>query len=372
MQTIRCSDLPRTMKCPGWLTIHSDLVIGSSGDDAALGTAAHELYAKMVVADCPASQELTGFIAQKHGVAVDDLARLLWGGWNIWKEISGRLEVIGVELERVKANFADGVTLTGHLDLQAQDVETGDLVVLDWKSGHLESDYHDQLMGYAYLAMLTQKEIENVLVMTAYTALGVTSVRRYARSQIMDWYESLARTLQEPVKPFRPGTVCVYCPHATICPARRRMLCAAADDVSAIIKSQSFDASRGVAKLAALKPQVDVLRKALEAYDKQLKDAVKSCGAVPLNEDEELFLRVEERKVAPFDGRLRAVLEDARPGLFEELRAAQTISKSALAQAITGSGKGKLLKAVDDAGVWSVERKEVLATRKIQKEIESE
>lgn len=321
---------------------------------ATLGTAAHEIYAQMVVQDenyHPGDD--IARLAVEHDVDEDELAMLAWCGIREWKKIADRLDVQLVEgqLETIVGGRA---RLRGSPDVVAtlKDDPTT-TVVLDWKTGYREANPIDQIMGYAYLADtlgVSGREASKYVLMSVWTRLGVVETAEYSQSQVSGFGKRVAaafRSLDESPRYSPSERNCMYCPLALECDARRALLATAGRDMLAVAQDEQRELAP--ADLAALYPQSRMLKKALDAYEKQLRAAVKAAGGRIAFDGGEIELKESTRKTITWNPEIVAeyVAEEHR----DELR--PTISKTALEKAVAASAprgqKGTAKEAVLDA-----------------------
>ena len=272
MITVRCSALPRIFACPASAK-KPEVKIDTSGEIATTGTAAHEAYATMAtggVPDCDA-------IEAKYGLEAGDVHRLYYQGLNVWELFSGRVEVVAVE-KQLATLIQPGIELTGSSDVVGHmrgDPETG--VIVDWKTGYREGDALRQLQGYAYLAASTiLPEAKRWKLVTVWTRLGTSDTVECDGEDIDEAACGLAdlMTYGQEDPAYSPSEQnCIYCPLSIDCPARRALLSGAANDMIAMTGDDS-GGEITPARLGGLYQQSRMLKRALEAYEKALRDAV--------------------------------------------------------------------------------------------------
>lgn len=294
--TIRCSTLPRILECTASLET-PDILIDTTGPEARMGNAAHEFYEKMVRENLDAPEDMYARAAE-HGVAdeEEELWRLAWAGVKEWKELRDHLTV--VEVEQEMARLFEGFLLTGHPDalcLLSSDPKT--VVIIDWKSGYRECNYTPQLKGYALLSRKRFPEAENFRIVLCFTRLGVRDIHEFTAAEI-DAFEAELVALEKgaETKRYAPSTEnCLYCPRKFVCPARASLLGSAGRDLIAIT-GEGAKREIAPADLAALYPRSRMLKKALEAYETQLREAVEAAGGEIETPDGKITLKESEVK----------------------------------------------------------------------------
>jgi hypothetical protein len=153
----------------------------------------------------------------------------------------------------------------------------GDLeqpIIWDWKTGRAEKSFNDQLLGYALLAQITG---DRVKVATAYTTLGAVSIAEYSHNQIEAHKQAIIDAVTDPNPTYRPSeSVCMYCPRSGECPAKKEMQRHAGEAMRAVVGMAESNMVAPVA-LASLYSQSRILKKTLDDYEKQLKQAIEDC-----------------------------------------------------------------------------------------------
>jgi hypothetical protein len=345
---LRCSALPLAFKCAG--SVRPGAVpINESNDAADVGTAGHEGLAEMVKTG-RVDWEAVPALAKKHDVDEAELRVLLALGAQLWHDV--RESFPGAETEvAMQAEIGDAV-LTGHADLIGRSALTAH--VGDWKLGRLDSNYREQLIGYAVLALLTHPEL------TAATA-GVLWVREHeyehyalSRPGLDEWRKRFTAEIVNWDGVFRPGSHCQYCPRSHECPAAnalaRRDLAIIADqdlpgqleDRETIAELVRRDPDRAVAlveKARALTKQADRVIEAIKAEVLRSGDVEGEAKRLTLQRTEKRHLDVLQTF---------PVLEDLE---FDDNERAEVISISvSKAESVVAkrAGKGSGAQAVRD------------------------
>lgn len=379
---IRCSSLPRILRCPASAQA-PDLDIESTSEMSAMGAAAHEFYARMVREDLDDVPDLTEMTA-KHGVDQGELTMLAWGGLKIWRQLQPQVLDAAVELPLHTAHVtpsisAEGVVdakvdfmLKGTADILSRAV-SGPLVVVDWKTGYKDADYWDQLRGYASMARSNREyneppeEVDQVLGIVAWTRLGVHEVVPFDAAELDALGADIRRALASPFKHAPSEATCTYCPRARDCEARRALLASAGQDMLACMGGEHGGAITP-ARLAAIYSQSRMVKKALEAYEATLREALAAAPEGLPVEGGRLVLKDGSRKTVYW---APEILEKFMfPEAIESLR--PTIGKGELEDAIAagalrgqkGKAKAEVLETLAKAGAVEEKKYKSIAFEK--------
>jgi len=360
---VRCSSLPRILSCTASAE-NPDIDIDTSGGVASVGTAAHEFYADMVLKGLD-SPEYLFEIASKYGVDEDELSMLSWAGIREWKKIRDRIKVTGVEMEMEQYVDIDGVSsflLSGHPDVIGElkdDPSVG--VVVDWKAGYKENGYIEQCKGYGLLDALIriveqEDPKEKYLLLVVWTRLGMTETFEVSRDEIMSFSDDICKVFTNTEKRYTPcDSNCMYCPKKRECPARRELMNSTANDIISMSNNDETGGALTVEKLVSLYPQSRILKRAIDAYEKELKAAVEDAGGSIESGDSVACFKESERKSITFNPEIiSAYVED-----MADIKS--TVSKKDLEKNIVSFAPkrqgGKLIKEcmakLDDAGCVS-------------------
>jgi hypothetical protein len=141
------------------------------------------------------------------------------------------------------------------------------------------------------------------------------------------------------------------------------------------------DLSESPQELAKLKPRADMLKKALKAYDKQLKQALQEHGTLQVNADTRLTLEERERRSIEPKKALPLLAErqewetwqDLVEGVGSGLKLSKGKTLKALTRDVEHGGKGKQRKAIEqeleDAGALSVSSYSVVTETPVVEEL---
>ena len=294
---LRCSALPLAFRCAGSVRPGS-VPINEQNDAADVGTAGHEGLAALVRTgriDWEAVPEL----AKKHDVDEPELRVMLALGARLWASVRESFPNASEEVA-LKAQIG-AATLTGHTDLIGRSLLTAH--VGDWKLGRLDSNYREQLLGYAALALLTYPEL------TAATA-GVLWVREHeyehyalSRHGLDEWRARFEAEIVHWDGTYRPRSHCQYCPRSHECPAanalaRRDLAIIADQDLPGQLEDAETIAElikRDPARVVALVEKARAVSKQAERVIDAIKAEVLRSGDVVGQDKRLTLLRSEKR-----------------------------------------------------------------------------
>ncbi len=294
MIKIRCSELPRIMSCPASLDV-GDVQVRSSGENASIGTAVHEVMADIIRAGNFKMPELYPY-SSRNGVEVEDISFLCWRGLNYWKSKGPYLSDVDVEQEG-SIEICGKILLTGHADISAL-FPTGSTLIIDWKTGS-ERDHKEQLMGYACIEGLGSCYGEkDVTVVVVNLRENVDDIRVYSKEQLRTFLDSLVATFEMENKTYDPrNDNCDYCPRRIECPARQGMMKSAAAVMEYHGKTGALSTREGLALAYEKSKQ---LESSLEEYNEALKMTIYDSGDITLPDGRILTLEECERvKITP-------------------------------------------------------------------------
>ena len=283
MRTVRCSSLPLLMRCRA-AGEAPDLAIHGSSDAADIGTEAHRHLAGL----------LTDGGVDFDKCSTAEVRGLVASGLRIWRELG--MEMLPARSEVEMSATVRGVLVTGTSDsvLVGPRVAT----VLDWKSGRLDTDYREQVRGYAGLVMLDAPDIERVDTITAWLRDQDIERHSFDRDDLAAWEGDIERLGEPWDGRYETGTHCTYCPRSHECPAWNAL---ARRDAAALL-GLDIDAISG--GLATMQPEriVELVRQAkmVGAVADRIRDAVRahvaSSGDV-VADGARLTLTTERRRV---------------------------------------------------------------------------
>ena len=373
VREIRCSTLPRIMRCPA-SAVPPQRPVVSDSPEARLGTAAHRLLAGWIDnGDWPTDYADR---AAFHGVDEDALRFLVTGGLPIWERLADTLCNVRVEVS-VRREITADTYLVGTADLLALTVDGAQPAVVDWKSG--ETDARHQLLGYAWAAYSGLTLTTPVVCATGHLRDRALDVFRVTPEELDAWATDLSDALDWPDTYTDEPSPCAYCPRRHECEHHGDLLRSASVALAAPVGGLPTT----VEDLAALKPQRDALTKALDSYDAALREGLRSAGGpVPTGDGREVSLERQETETVRFGPGAVAALSEAWEVKVDgvlELLSGVTIPKRALESAVAvrapARGKARMMRDVlgllRAAGAVETGTRETLRTRRIASQAEA-
>ena len=214
-RTIRCSSLPLLMACPQSATRPAVPISGVRGP-ADLGTATHKVLLSWIAVGRPEWGDVH-VEAGIHEVEAKDLGRLCGLGWRLWQKIEQYFPSPRIERE-FSADLSPGVRLVGHTDVIST-VRDDELRICDLKTGFLESDWTDQITGYALTAAHEHglPKHGKVVISILHVQNQTITAKELSWSEMLAWGNRLVSRLASPE--FVTGPHCIHCRRALECPA---------------------------------------------------------------------------------------------------------------------------------------------------------
>lgn len=269
LPVLRCSALPLALRCPGSVRA-TDVKLNQSHAAADVGTAAHEALRALAESGSVEWSALPE-IAQRHQIDAEELRILCALATKLWPHVSASFKDALAEVA-LAAELVPGVTLSGHVDLLS--IRGTVARAGDWKTGRKDSDYSQQMRGYATLVLLDDPQLTEVTVTVLWVREGDIENYTMTRAQCEEWLRELIATVVNWDEIYRPGTQCNYCPRSHECPAANALI---RRDVAAIRDIETV--SRAETELGLMKPAdiVELLRKAeiVASYALRVRDAIK-------------------------------------------------------------------------------------------------
>jgi hypothetical protein len=245
----RCSSLPLLFKCAA-AGQRPDVVVHDTCEAAEVGTDVHKHIQQIV------ETGHTGPIQHSETRALVSVGRRLWFQYQPALGASLRELFPAPVCEReLSVEVSRGIVVTGHTDVQSGMV--GTCRVLDWKTGRVDSDYSQQLLGYAALAMLENYAIERVE--THIVWLREQDIEHYTmtRDELPAWVRRIERIANWRGS-YESGSHCAHCPRAHECPGWNALV---RRDASALLDE---DVESLESRLALMEPDrmIELVRRA--------------------------------------------------------------------------------------------------------------
>lgn len=359
--TYRCSQLPTVWLCPeSGNPQPGEVVLNLSNEPAETGTAFH----RWMAAHIDGTELDQDSLAREHGVDADELKMLCAMGCKALAEL-------GRYLEKSEDPLRTEVALMTALDEHATIVGSGDIVgrqgdtllIVDWKTGRLDTDFAHQLRGYALSAVgemsaATGHQFSDVVVITVYVRQGVWDVDKLTVDQLNAWAQEFSRRIKNGRGTFNPGAHCQYCRRASSCPGRREMVRAACADLQVAEWTPETRLASGP-KIGETLGKLKILVDLAEQFRAVVKEDVLQHGPLPTGPGRQLaILTVNKRELDA--GKARPVLSKWLTA--DEIDAETKISVSgceaaAVEKAPKGQGaatKRSIAAALETAGAISI------------------
>ena len=296
MPTIHCSRLPRIMACPASLSEADIQIYSESGPPAWMGTAVHALLAEHLRTGRDPDAHEIDTAAHQHSVEAEELRILYYMGRDIWIAYKSIISVRTIETQM--SSQVGEIELVGTADLLGEYVDDDDektLVVWDWKSGRLDSDYTDQLKGYALMALRACPEYNKIKIFTAWIRTREVDIADFTRDEAEEWSDKLATVCKRQTEYCVGEGTCTYCPIATTCPAYRAEMGQIISLVSANLTPETAIVDMDPITTAACYSQVVMLEKWAGHAKQVIRALVRTHGSLPTPDGGHLELTEEQR-----------------------------------------------------------------------------
>lgn len=233
---IRCSALPRIMRCGA--SAEPPLVsVSEWSDPADVGTRVHAMLRAVVEGK---DVDLDG---------LDSETRFLVGSgitlWNGWRGAIALREVFPLAVcERELELEFDGFSLSGHSDVRSSSA-VGGVRILDWKSGRVDHDYSEQMLGYCALELANNAFVERAEAHIVWLREREVESWSMTRDELRPWLERVSDAVS--VRRIVYGSHCVFCPRAHECTGRAAVV---RSDVESILEMDVDELRGGLATMA--------------------------------------------------------------------------------------------------------------------------
>jgi len=287
----RPSKLPMVMKCGAAAIVPEVPIPEPSGKPADVGSAVHEMLAQVVKEDLEAPPDPEPF-AHKYGLTdLKELRILAWNGLRMWENLRETVSVIDVECPLESKS----VKIGGTADILAfEESEDGDCLVLaDWKSGRVDSDYDDQLMCYLWMYWTQQWNVyDRAKIVVLWVRDKKQDVIEVSREGMANWYERFEQAIFSDEE--QAGDHCTYCPRKHECATYKAWLQACARQVMLFKDGDNTELDH--LDMALLWPGTRALVSAVEKYKKAMHGVVIEHGPIPTGDGKELLIKKSKRE----------------------------------------------------------------------------
>src|SRR3990167_8363336 len=370
---LRCSALPLAFKCGGSLRpAEGEVLIDPIEEGGQLGSAVHEALAHLVSTNTLLDVRP---LALKYEADPDEVGRLTYYGNLAWQQLRHAFPDPMVEQE---VTVEGEQPISGHIDVLSFTPEIAALV--DWKSGYRQTDFYNQLMGYAHL-LFRVSGVQTVRCSIVWLREQTIETFTVSRAEITSWAESLDQQVVNWDGVYHPGDHCTYCRRFSSCPARIAMARAAIEEVGGPQLTDLLDVQdiqRHLPAVATLyrTGKIAVAKQVLKKIDEMIRAHIEAVGPIPLSDTVELALVEEPRdQIDPLKAWpiITKYLTDV------EFAPAVKIGKTALLDAIAlkaprGKKAGAKTQLMEELkAAWAVSQTPIykLKTQPIRKELPS-
>lgn len=329
-------------------------MINESGAAAQMGTAAHEGLAALVETG-RVDWEGVPALAKRHGVEETELRVLLAQGQKLWEQVRESFPNASTEVELGYAG--PGFELTGHVDVLG--ASAFEIYVADHKTGRLDSDYREQLLGYCALALKNNPYAERATAGVLWIREQEFEHYTLERDQLAAWEQRLVTEVVDWDGAYRPGAHCAHCHRNHECPAanalvRRDVAAIADNDLVAQVEDEAALATMAPEQIVDLLAKADVVVKHAERVRSAIRLHVMRTGDIVAS-GKRLTLQHEERRsletMSAFPV-LEQRLDDAEMAQVIDISVSRA---EELVKAKAGKGKGagavrELKAALEEAG----------------------
>lgn len=366
--SLRASSAPTAMLCGQ--SARPGMRVESGGRDPAdMGTGVHEIMSSWITNGQDAG--LSGPVAATLGLDRDELAKLSYIAWGLWREMAEHFPEPQTEVPMEHFDEANGIRLTGHCDLLS--MVDAQVRVCDWKSGHGEGDHEAQLRAYAYLALQRYPEATSVYAAILRVRDGSVEGFEWSRQDVFLWFAGMIERLKD--ETYRVGKHCGFCSRGATCEAKSALLRQCVDSFSEPV-SDAFlpvEPSARAAVLESLLARARLVEKASAIAVDLVRAEVRAAGgSIVCPSGAELRIDSEERRSVVFPEALPILSEELGTDcLAKILRASKGDVEEAVSNSAPRGTKGKRIKEVlarlDEAGAIRVSTTEKLVCRKAPK-----
>jgi len=286
---------------------------------------------------------------------------------------------------KFNVNLSDGteVEVSCHPDIAGMSNDGKTLIVVDWKSGYLESDYTNQFKAYAYACYQKFKvdyKIEKIMLIAVWLRSRTFDVKEYTVKEIeVDFIQELIKALESNVYSPSPDN-CLYCPIYD-CKAKAALT---RSSITSLVEMDDEDDSEALTLSMALAyPKIQFIEKAAKHARDVIKQSIEDTGCRIKIEDGK-YLGLRDSKISTIH------LIEAMPiiaayimgeplpnyeALIMKIAPALSIKKGQLLDLIAltadkgeiGKNKKDFLEALENAGAMTTTVRKSLAIYKEEK-----
>jgi len=310
-KTIRVSSLPRIMSCHASKN-EVEIEINEDSDAASMGTAVHRVLELAVKnEDEYISQEAINEVAADQKVDdIEELGILSHVGFKAWKtNIEPHINIHTLEVETALSFHVDDWTVTGHPDLMGVTKDGNTLMVVDWKTSRVESDFSSQLKAYGYAMLPMYPDVKEVMLVTVYVRSQVIDVVKNTRHEIeVEYYNELSNVLKS--ERYNPSNSnCMFCPRLN-CEAKKELA------HSSLLMLSNIGENVTAQQYAEVYEKIKFVEKIAEKAKKVMKEHIKEHGALSTGDGMEVAVTEEVRTSMNFEKALPSIAAMLIPDEF--------------------------------------------------------
>jgi hypothetical protein len=345
------------MACPA-SQVAPEVRIENRTPEASIGTAVHRFMAAHVVgledrehvvaAELGLDEE-----AREQAGIIYATAKKLWRQFHMWFP-DPRTEV-----------YLEHGQLTGHIDVFSS--VPGEVRVLDYKTGRLDLDHHEQLRGYSWLALQDMPEADSAYGMVVNVRAGTYDAERFTREELDAWHAGLIERIGN-TNVYIAGRHCGYCPRRHECPARMQLL------KQALVTLDIADRGMSERELGQLFLAAKAMEQVIEdAIALVRAEVISRGGTMRISGGQQIEIVHQERKDIMFQQGWPALMQ--QPELVNQtLLDSMKVPKTALdkaARAVASKGHGAayirmIMQKLQDAGAIRKKVVPIMQVRKVR------
>ena len=281
---VRCSSLLLFFECASSVK-ECDAPYSPNSQAAARGTAAHECLEHISAGIV--SQDIIDTVAQKHGVSVGELTRLVRYGAEAWAALSqampGPVEHESRLLSDITGGTCDVLSHTSQ-----------GCTLLDWKTGRVRKDSRHQLAGYATAYRFTHgmPACGYIDAYTVWLEFGDFDHWRFTAADLDAFIDTFKKQVERIGDQYAPGPACGYCRAQDNCRAHTNW-------VAKMIEISGGTGMITPGKVAAVYTAATELERIAHRAKDLAKEYVSLHGELPLPDGR--VLRFEDRTYRTYD-----------------------------------------------------------------------
>jgi hypothetical protein len=251
-------------------------------------------------------------------------------------------------------------------------IEGDTAIIPDLKTGRVDSDYEDQMKGYAHLVFKAYPEVKKVIALIFWARDLELQKWQWTRADIEKWLDEVDRRIfQWDGKKYVVGRHCGFCQRSVNCKARAKAMAVGRD---LILSKATANALVG-ADLKNANTMVDMIIRTAKDWKERTKERIIGAGPVDLGDGTELAVVEQNGKPEIYTAQAAAVLKKKYDFTDEDVLACCSLTKGEMENMIGARAergqKGKTIKAavesLKEAGALVPKTSMVTVVRKKEK-----